>query len=59
MTSAVISFARTILFLIAALVFLPMIFGSDGVWFALPAAEFLGVLVAAVMLLKNRKKYGY
>lgn len=59
MTSAVISFARTILFLIAALVFLPMIFGTEGVWFALPVAEFLGVLVAAVMLLKNRKKYGY
>ena len=33
--------------------------GVTGVWLATPAAELLGTVMTAALLLKYRKRYGY
>ena len=58
-TSALISFARTLVFEAAAVLLLPLIAGIDGVWAAVIAAEALALVLSAACLVQNRKKYGY
>ena len=58
-SSAVISFARTLLFLVGMLLLLPRLLGEAGVWLAVPAAELLGAGVSVGFLLWGRKKYQY
>lgn len=57
-TSAIISFSRTFIFIVGAILLLPAILDEIGLWIAVPVAEFLGVLVALFFVLKNRQ-YGY
>ena len=57
--SAVISFARTLVFLVGMLLTLPELLGELGIWLAVPAAEALGLAVAVAFLLWGRGKYGY
>ncbi|MEG1426686.1 MAG: MATE family efflux transporter [Oscillospiraceae bacterium] len=57
--SALISFSRTFIFLIGALLFLPVLLGSAGIFMAVPAAEFLSLFVTVFCLIFYRKKYGY
>lgn len=52
-TSAMISFMRTFLFLVAGIALLPKVWGIDGVWLAVPLAELL-TLFLAVWGLKSR-----
>lgn len=59
LTSALISFARTLAFQIAAILILPVIWGIDGVWGAVIAAEALALLLSIACLMRNGKKYGY
>lgn len=58
-TSAIISFARTFVFLVGMLLLLPSWLGETGIWMAVPAAEGLGLVVAVSFLLWGRKKYRY
>lgn len=58
-TSAVISFMRTLVFQIAAILILPLIFETDGIWISLVVAEALAVVVTLVFLIIKRKKYKY
>jgi len=57
--SAIISFARTFVFLVGALLLLPRLWGETGIWLAVPAAEGMGLLISAGFLLWGRKKYQY
>ena len=57
--SAVISFARTLVFLVGMLLTLPRLLGETGIWLAVPAAETLGLAVAVGFLLWGRKRYQY
>ena len=59
LTSALISFLRTLVFQIAAVLLLPLIWQLDGIWFSIVAAEFLSVLVAGIFLVNKQKKYHY
>lgn len=59
LVSALISFARTFLFLVGMLLVLPELLGGVGIWLAVPAAEALGLLVSAGFLVWGRRKYGY
>ena len=45
-TSALISFLRTFGFILASLLILPKVIGLDGVWLAIPLAEFLTLLLS-------------
>ena len=60
--SAVISFARTLVFTVVSLLVLPQIIGINGAWTAIPAAEFLTLILSAGMHLKyfvRNNKYNY
>ena len=57
--SAAISFLRTLIFQVSAILILPEILGIDGVWLAVVAAEMLALLVTTTFLVKNKRKYHY
>lgn len=59
LVSAIISFSRTLVFLAAMLLLLPLILEELGIWLAVPVAEGLGVMVSVYFLLKGRKTYQY
>lgn len=59
LTSAVISFLRTLVFQTAAILLLPRFWGLDGIWFSIVAAEILAVGVTAFFLVVKRRKYRY
>lgn len=59
MVSAVISFARTLVFQIVCVLVLPIFLKLNGIWLSILVAEFLGILVTASLLIANRKKYSY
>lgn len=59
LVSAVISFARTLLFQIICVIVLPLIWQLDGVWAANVAAELLSIIVTVSFILGMKKKYGY
>ncbi len=59
LTSAIISFLRTLVFQIAAVLLLPVILGIDGVWISIVVAEFMAVVFSVLFLVTKRKKYGY
>lgn len=58
-TSAIISFLRTLVFQIASVMLLPLILGIDGIWYSVVVAELMAVLISAVFLVKKRTKYHY
>lgn len=58
-TSAIISFSRTFIFIIGAVLILPSIFGKTGVWIAVPIAEILGFMVALFYLITKKKRFSY
>ena len=65
LVSAIISFLRTLVFQVAAVLLLPILFEGlggnplDGIWLSIVAAEVVAALVSLVCILFNRKKYGY
>lgn len=59
LTSAIISFFRTLVFQVIAVIVLPLIFGSHGIWFAIIAAEALSLLLSLFFIVSKRKKYSY
>lgn len=58
-TSALISFLRALLFQVAAVLILPLIFGVDGIWISVVAAEVVAALVTGLFILGKRKKFHY
>lgn len=59
LTSALISFLRTLVFQVAAVVFLPMIWDVDGVWYSIGVAEVMAVVFSVLFLILKQKKYRY
>lgn len=57
--SATISFLRTLVFQVAAILVLPLLLGLDGIWLAVVAAELLALVVTAVFFFTKRKRYHY
>ncbi len=57
--SAAISFLRTLLFQTISVLLLPLLFGLDGIWWAITVAELPALLVSVAFLLAKRKKYHY
>ena len=57
--SAAISFLRTLVFQIAAVLILPLIFDIDGIWYSIVVAEVVSVIVTVIFIFAKRKKYGY
>ena len=57
--SAIISFLRTLVFQISAILILPELFMLDGVWFSVIACEVASAIVTVVFLVAKQKKYSY
>ena len=57
--SALISFLRTFIFQIAAVIILPMILDLTGIWLSVPISELFAFLITIFFFAKMRKKYGY
>lgn len=57
--SAAISFLRTLLFQTSSVMLLPLIFGVDGIWYAVTAAEVFACIISTVFLVIKQKKYNY
>lgn len=59
LTSAAISFLRTLVFQVAAVLLLPTIWDIDGIWMSIVVAEFMAVVLTAAFLAIKRRKYHY
>lgn len=59
LVSALISFLRTLLFQVAAVLLLPIWFGLDGIWLAITAAELLALLVSIFFFVRGKRRYHY
>lgn len=59
LTSALISFLRTLLFQILAVLLLPLIWGVDGIWISIVVAEIVAAIVTVLFLIMKRKKFHY
>ena len=59
LTSAAIAFLRTLVFQIAAVMLLPLIFGLNGIWASIVAAEIVSAAEVGAFFAIKRKKYGY
>lgn len=58
-TSAIISFLRTLVFQCAAVIFLPILWGINGVWISIIVAEVMAVVLSSIFLVAKQKKYHY
>lgn len=59
LTSAIISFLRTLVFQSACILLLPIILGIDGIWISVVVAEFMAVVLGTIFLVVKHKKYSY
>ena len=59
LTSALISFLRTMVFQVAAVLLLPLIWDIDGVWISIVVAEVMAAVMTVLFLVLKRKKYEY
>ena len=58
-TSAIVSFLRTLVFQVAAVLILPLLWQVNGIWMSVVVAEVLAVLVGLVFLFAKQKKFQY
>jgi len=59
LVSAVLAMCRSIIFTISAILLLPHFLGVNGIWLAIPVAEFLGLLMAVFYFVKMKTRYHY
>ncbi len=59
LVSAILSFLRTLVFQLGAILLLPLWFGLDGIWLSLIVAEVMAFTLSFVFLIAMRKKYNY
>jgi len=59
MTSAIISFLRTLIFEVLAVMLLPLIWGIDGIWVSVVFAEIMAVTAGTIFLIAKRKQFHY
>lgn len=59
LTSALISFLRTFVFQISAVLIFPVFWGLTGIWLSIVSAEVMAVVITVSFLVGKRKKYHY
>jgi Na+-driven multidrug efflux pump len=59
LTSALISFLRSLVFQIGAVLLLPMVWEIDGVWISVVIADFMAMTLSFIFMSIKRKKYHY
>ena len=59
LVSALISFLRTFVFELGAVLLLPPLFGVDGIWYSVVFAELMAAVVGTIFMAALRRKYQY
>lgn len=59
LVSALISFLRTLVFQVAAVLIFPLLWGINGIWMSIVAAELMAAVVTALFLIGKRSRYHY
>ena len=59
LVSAIISFLRTLLFQLASVIILPLVFDTDGIWYSITVAEIFAFMISLTFIVANRKRYRY
>ncbi len=59
LTSALISFLRTMVFQSSTVMIFPMFWALDGIWISIVAAEVMAAVVIILLLIGKQKKYHY
>lgn len=57
--SAAISFLRTLVFQMLSVLILPVVFGLNGIWWAITVAEVCAFMISLIFLYAKRNKYHY
>lgn len=57
--SAAISFIRTLVFQVAAVLLLPLVLGENGIWCSVLVADAGATVLSVIFLYKKRYEYGY
>lgn len=57
--SAVISFLRTLLFQTVCIIIMPIVFGTDGIWWSIVVAEGFAFIISLIFVILKRKQYHY
>lgn len=56
--SAVAAFVRTLVFELSAVFILPSVFGIDGIWYSINAAEIMSLVLSFSLIFGFRRRYG-
>lgn len=59
LVSALISFLRTLVFQIAAVMLLPLVLDIDGIWYSIVVAELMAFIITILFIVGMRNKYHY
>lgn len=59
LTSALISFLRTLVFQVLAILILPLFFGITGIWYSTIVAEIMAFIVTILFIIVKKSKYHY
>jgi Na+-driven multidrug efflux pump len=59
LTSALVSFLRTLVFQIGSVLLLPLIWKENGIWLSVVVAEIMAVVFTFIFMVIKRKKYHY
>lgn len=59
LVSGIISFLRTLVFQVVAVLTVPLVLGLDGVWSATCFAEIASLVITVIFIIAFRKRYGY
>lgn len=59
LTSAIISFFRTLLFQVSAVILLPLIFDINGIWASIVVADLMAAILSTIFLIAKKNKYHY
>ena len=59
LVSAIISFLRTLVFQLMAVLLFPGLVGGDAIWWSVAFAELAAFIISCIFLAVNNKKYDY
>jgi|GEM_PF-246048 len=58
-TGGILTVVRTFVFIMVLTLTLPIMWGINGAWIAIPLAEFLSLIMSVIVVIKMGKKYKY
>ncbi len=59
LVSAILSFLRTLVFQVAAVIVFPLLWSTDGIWISIVFAELMAAALGIIFITLMRKKYKY